>query len=46
MHINKIDNIYYSHIMENLQVDYEISIVAYDVTIWYNIIEKENSTTS
>jgi len=32
--------------MENLQVDYEISIVAYDVTIWYNIIEKENSTTS
>ena len=27
--------------MENLHVDYEIRIVAYDVTIWYNITEKE-----
>ena len=29
--------------MVNLHVDYEIHIyiVAYDVTIWYNIIEKE-----
>ena len=27
--------------MENLHVDYEIHIVTYDVTIWYNIIEKE-----
>ena len=32
--------------MVNLHVDYEIRIVAYDVTIWYNISEKENSTTS
>ena len=27
--------------MENLHFDYEIDIVAYDVTIWYNIIEKK-----
>ena len=27
--------------MVNLHVDYEIRIIAYDVTIWYNIIEKE-----
>ena len=27
--------------MVNLHVDYEIHIIAYDVTIWYNIIEKE-----
>ena len=32
--------------MLNLHVDYEIRIVAYDVMIWYNISEKENSTTS
>ena len=27
--------------MVNWHVDYEIRIIAYDVTIWYNIIEKE-----
>ena len=27
--------------MANVPVDYEIRSVAYDVTIWYNIIEKE-----
>ena len=27
--------------MVNLHVDYEIRIIAYDVTIWYNIIEKQ-----
>ena len=27
--------------MANLHVDYEIRIVAYDVTIWCNIMEKE-----
>ena len=27
--------------MANLPVDYEIRSVTYDVTIWYNIIEKE-----
>ena len=40
MHISKqdLEYILLTYIMENLHVDYEIRIVAYDVTIRCNII--------